>query len=380
MLFSTKTYGLSLTTDGLLESTAGCVQLSLEKNQVNIIECSQSPLSEVITDLKKETVSCCLSSSSIIAFESDKTDISEALNSFLPGVNPETFFIQKVENYFAIINQTELNAFLELKREQGLKITQVILEPVALFALQRATNETEIAGENFRLIKNSIVKVDSNGSNHSLRIDNHNLRTSEYLAFGSSIAHQVIELEQINLPETLKSISKTLSEEKQFKTILSACIGLLLVLSLGNYMYFSSLTAKNQELDLALYSSNASQEKLESLKQKVEEYQQLRSGLNEVKDQQGAYLLDLIGQSVPKEIIFKSINLEAPDKIKEGYQIKFNENLLTIEGKTTSTMALNKWIDKVSKSGWVDDVELMSYEDNKENRGNFKLQMFLDNV
>lgn len=381
MLFNQKTYGLSIrwNSSEFIEE-AGVVISEFAKDKVEIESHQKLSFDDAIKLLSQKNTIVTLSSPSIIHLKLENQSIAEAIESFFPGVSIDTFFTQRFEDSLALINKEELNKLLNLLGEQGIKSAHVILEPIALLALQHTTGDDQIQGLEFDY-ENAQLQESKNTEDYSYKtIDEKNLNTLEYVSFGGSLIVKAFEIEETGHPEMLKANSKSVKEEKTVKRTLVACVGLLLFLSLGNYIYYSHLTQMNKDLDLTLFSSNASQERLDALKIKVSQYQQLRSGLNEISQKQGAYLLDELGKSLPKEIAFRKLCLESPQKIKEGYQIEFDENVLTLEGKTTSTIALNNWIEEISEADLVDDIKLINYEDSKEKRGNFTIKLFLESV
>lgn len=348
----------------------------------NSIRITETRSYNSIDELKESGVSdvtICYSSSSVLSDVSAGADPEKALQNVIPGAKADDFFIQcssENQNDFEFVNAHEVNQVVSELSAVGIHVTSIVLEKAALHALYNNL-EKRVPGVIHEINNDGIVSAVQPDHEARITIEGKTRNAYEILAFGALLRGFDTTALEWNVPVEVLGNQKESEGKQLLKRVTVGSVVVILLVSLINLFLFQSYTNELAEVDKKLYSSNATQERLQALTSQVEIQNELLSGLNRIQPKTGAYFLDQLAQRIPKQVNLSYLGLEPPKKIKSRKKIIFAANELIVEGRTVSTLALNNWIEDIGDMENVTDVKLLSYEDNKENRGKFKLQIHL---
>ncbi len=370
--------GLTIfTADG--EKKYALTKVEVAKNSIQIKSTHTFSSSAELKKEAKGNIILCYSSPSVLSFQSNEDDPEKAIQSIIPGAKLEDFYIQKSignQSIYEVLNLNELKEVVEALQQIAIQVTDVVLEKNSLCNLFSSLDQ-EIVGLHHQIEQNGIFSPIEENQRSSNHIEEQSLSPENTLAFGAILSVMEESFTSWNLPESVINNQSQSKGKKQLKLTTIVCVSLLLIASLANLFFFQSYNKQLTEIDQKLYGSNASQERLTSLKEKVDLQNELLRSLNTIDASSGAYFLDQLGGNIPKQINLNYLGLEPPVKIKAKKKIEFESNEVTIEGHTISTLALNNWIEEINQMENVNEVSLLSYEDNKENKGKFVLQIQL---
>jgi Tfp pilus assembly protein PilN len=177
--------------------------------------------------------------------------------------------------------------------------------------------------------------------------------------------------------EEVKSRKENFSEKKQFEKLGVFALVFFLVALTGNYFYQGSLITKNSEIEekIMIYSDNLN--KIDLLDQEIKRKTQLITTSGIVKQNFISFYLDRIASTVPDKITLKDVKaFPAQKKIKQKVKPEFEQNSIFIDGTTSSTGAIDEWIEKLNQLEWIDKTEIIHFEQNQEKRvANFSFRL-----
>jgi len=353
--------------------------ISYNDSEIEILEFGKIDVSELRKKIGKGKVSVLILSPATMSFTGESEKIEESVKNYIPGLDTDTFYLEKVENQISLLDQASFRVVEHLNNNK-IQVDEVVLEPSALITLKAIKPEVFIGGLNFQLEKGGISSVDNSVSIEEYVVEDKTLSKEQFLALGAALSIPVGGVERVNTPDALLLAQKTKQDRKVFQFALGSVLGVLLFLAIVNYFMFSSYNEQLTLIDQKLFSTNASEERLNRLKKEVDEIQQLKIGINEVSLTEGAYIIDRLCSILPDEIRLSYISVESPNKIKDNHQIEFDSGQLKISGNTSSTLALNRWMENSSKVDGVKEVKLKSYEDSNESKGDFEINIELKSV
>jgi hypothetical protein len=142
-------------------------------------------------------------------------------------------------------------------------------------------------------------------------------------------------------------------------------IGALVILFFGlviNYFLFDYYHKKYNQIS-GEYSLN------ETLIRKLDQKQDELAGAEELMLKVGlegqtrfAWFADRLVQLMPSGIILTRLSIQPPDgKLQQGYEMEVKENTIIIEGQTTETLNVHRWVQHIKREEWVEDVEFTSF-------------------
>ncbi len=184
--------------------------------------------------------------------------------------------------------------------------------------------------------------------------------------------------DQFVFPNYDRIFVQNLEEAKQkniFTRFGTAVMLFFLVLLFSNYVYVGFLNQQVTEnsIFLAEYDETLTQiVDLEEEKDRKEKLLQSSGLLN--KNFLSYYLMEL-GNSIPSTISFDQIIVRPlTDEIKQRKKIAFEEHLILLNGRTTSSHVLSRWIQELEEKPWLEKVDILGYE-YANSQGIFELEM-----
>ena len=161
------------------------------------------------------------------------------------------------------------------------------------------------------------------------------------------------------------------------KKLLLIVPSIILLSLIANLFIYDQLES---EYVLAQSELEANKSLLDSIAQ-LEEMIQQRSMITGTSGTTGsipaAYYADQIGTTIPHDITLSSLDIFPIIRDENsGKVLTLSFDTLMMEGSTSSSEALNKWIQNMNKLEWVDRVAIRGFQQSSpEETGNFEIQL-----
>lgn len=306
------------------------------------------------------------------------------IKQVLPSASTKEFFWQQYESssakIIAIVRKQYLLEWLETLRANGFRVYEVALgnATLELIPKQAIDNVKAVGGIQFFYgDKGQLQKMEVGAEQKSITFGGATYNYWE--ALGLSIVQSSLTgtTETLQLPE-MKWHQKEVTNAKRFKNVGLAVILFFFTILLLNYFYLQQLLAENVEKEGQLMFYKDEVRAIEDLENQLENKKTLlqKSGVTNTNFL-SYYIYDIFPE-MKESIEIRSCEVRpVTDKIKKNEPINFDQNTMIIAGKTASEMMLKTWLSDIKKKEWVKKVSLLDYQLDKDDLGEFTLEVEL---
>lgn len=204
-----------------------------------------------------------------------------------------------------------------------------------------------------------------------------NIRLMSCAAIGAAFFNPT---DQLVFPSLDKIFVQNYEEAKQKNIFIrfgTAVMLFFLVLLFCNYIYVGYLNAQVSENAIFLTEFDETLTQIVDLEEEKDRKEKLLQSSGLLNKNFLSYYLMELGNSIPTTISFDQIIVRPlTDEIKQRKKIAFEEHLILINGRTTSSHVLSRWIQELEEKPWLDKVDILSYE-YANNQGIFELEMMV---
>jgi len=233
-------------------------------------------------------------------------------------------------------------------------------------------------------IGNSILTFDHDGLRSIEKVEGGSVKSQSL--FGNTLEQKhhlsmVGALISLNGLNTLKSQNwqNNTSNQKQKKTFYSTvklCLGLLLFIFMGNMVLNQVLKSKHNEINNEFNQQKGLVNMVEKLQSEAAEKNEFITQLGLEQNPQFALFVDEIGMTVPNSIQLGDLNINPLTKsIRKKKVIDFKNGYINIGGFCKSSQICNEWVTVLRRLNWAEKVELVDFKINKENIGEFNIEV-----
>ncbi len=311
--------------------------------------------------------------------------------SILFNANMDDFYWYEVpqsdEIFVSVIRKQSMFEEIDQLEDKGFSVVDISIGPFVARTLKSLLPELssihtpnyELQFENQELI-NFQKRVEDTPEASPYILGEESIETNSVIPFSSLLFYLYpndgIEADK----EFLKSKRQEFKYKRAFN--LAGIIGLSLLFCslLVSYLLLGYYQNEYMELEVVMGEKNIAHNKLSLLEedQKNKQAILLESGLNNNK-----YLVEYISEitkDTPSEINLTELALFPPTrKIKPKERIRFNQNLIQINGTVSSNQSFTEWIQDLKESKWVESLEIIDFVKNgRESSFEIKLTLVLD--
>lgn len=312
----------------------------------------------------------------------------ELTGVLLPDAKQGEFVSQCTEAggqfYGAVIRRDVLQEFIRSLGESKLFPQTVLLGPAVMTLLPSVLNGVPT-------ISTSVYTVSM--ENDTVSFSTHSAHQPQIISMGSD------QIQASNIPalcaciqaqthyplvtvpddvEVKKAMGEAL-QKRRFKKLVLTLTLVLLVVTTGNFIFNQSYAQQYNQLEEQLALNRQMLTEIEKLEKDIDEKKSLL-GKRPVSNGPVISLIgDRLAATVPAKI--RLLNLEIfplEGKISREKPVGFAFNKVLVEGVSSESDVLDKWMDQCKKFDWVKDVLIVKYTfDHEKKRGWFKLELLL---
>lgn len=312
----------------------------------------------------------------------------ELTTNLLPDAKQGEFVSQCFEYnssfYGAVLRKEALQEVIKPFNEARLFPQTVLLGPAVMGLLPALLNE-EI---NFSTTAYSVSIADQgvtfNGPadqpERLITIGNDQVNTWNVPALCTCIQGQAQMISATVIDDILvKQAASEAIQKRRFRKLSALIVTVLFVLTTGNFLFNRSYAKEHEQLDEALALNRQMLTEIEKLEKDIDEKKSLLGQRPASSGPVISLIGDRIGASVPQKIRLQNLEIfPLQGKISKEKPIGFSFNKVTIEGVSTESDVLDKWIQQCKRFDWVKDVLIVKYNfDHEKKKGFFKLEFLL---
>ena len=294
------------------------------------------------------------------------------LSEILPSANANDFYYHVAPTYnqyflIGIARKEMVDAIIEKFLAENLLLANLSLGPSSVVVVSPAFSfdqsiTTQSAG--FTIVDNmlqrvSLVPVEDSQSYATYTIEGKSISGNEFVAYANAVA-LAAQLYK-NLAGNLPDLSVNWHHKTLYKKLLPTSLALLLIIFLGNFLWFSSLRDNNQVLQQNYQNVSVQLSTLEKLQNEAKQRNYLIEVLSLDRQSLFAYYSDKVGQKCPESIFLSKLVVNPGAKQEGDRKIIYTKDEIYIEGVCDNPAVLNEWLTTLSAQPWVKRVKNQRY-------------------
>lgn len=318
--------------------------------------------------------------------ESNLTD-EKAIHKAFPNLSITNFFFEiwrlKNKTIIAVTRKAYIETIIKKYQEQGFTISSISLGVCSISEITGFISADSI-NTNFQKISLSdeemLISNEEIKQNSYYKINGLTVQSSYLLAF-TGILQFLIKSNHTkgNIVSYNQVLLNNFIQNTFFKKGLQTALGILLTLLLVNFFVFSHYYSKNSEVDELSSLNSASSEKLSVLRKRIAEKEKLANSILNITDNSYSAKINLITKSTPNSILLTGLTLNPLEKnIKEYEKISAEQNTIIITGITKDNNEFTKWIEKLTKTKFINNVVIKQFGKNELLETTFTLKLKLN--
>ena len=317
-------------------------------------------------------------------------DQEQIEQSLFPGLNLSDFFVQKHINtnntgYVSIANRSKILSIIEELKTIGFFTVDLSL---GLFSIENylsyityENEEIRISNWDVSLEDNLISKLSKTDNPQKYYINFQDEQVDSYMLvpYCSTISYHLNNHTVISDFPELQKFKKESKFRRYYISVVFIAPIILLVGLLINFSFYSHFNSQleSSKINYALNRSTLSElEKLEKSldsKQKFIKESLIGSSSADIK------YCDRIALSLSKDIVLTRMEVNPLlFKIKKDKEVKFNTNLIKIEGEASKESSIRNWIDALNSESWIREVKITNFVNEDKKPITFALKIFIE--
>jgi Tfp pilus assembly protein PilN len=307
--------------------------------------------------------------------------------SAFPSINLDDFYYvvnsQNNTCFVSICRKSYINNLIERYASQGIFIIGIsfgnhILSGIAGFLtdgdIYTSNSKVSLANGHIGSIEQLLVTETIDYDVNGLSVNNfHLLSLSGALELVIKNASYVI-----NFNAFKDSLKNRYKQSRFFYMFLRFGLVLILAVLLINFFVFNHYFNKVNRLQQTSQINLTNKEKVLQLKERVNKSQKMVDDMLKKSASKSSFYVNAIIQSLPESILLSELNYQPLLKnIKNDKPVELSPNTIIISGISNHSESFSKWINTLENIKWVDDVNILSYEDTSKKTSKFSLKLKL---
>ena len=305
------------------------------------------------------------------------------LRNIIPNIKEEDFYINYTPSlngtWVSIVRKDLVSKVLE---DNNLSIDYVIdlyLGPTAVQWLTEISNDLPafVGGSELTYQNNQLQSIRKSLEGHLKNriIFGVDLEFNKHLAFIGALV-SFSQKNKIHKNELWTKNTSVLKDKKVFQNTVKISLGVLLLVFMGNMVFNQVLNGTyNEKVALALKHTDLVNQAV-ALQEEEELKKEFIQKLGLEVNPQFAVFSDEIGETVPQSIQLSKLIVNPLKKaIRKKKLIDFKKEIIEIGGFCNSSQVCNEWVKELRTLNWVKKIELVEFKFNKDNIGEFVIEV-----
>ena len=329
-----------------------------------------------------------INTNQVIQKEVTGTDPSDEklLHKAFPNSNWEEFYFEiwrlKTKSVIAITRKSYLDEIVSNYEAQKISIAGISLGVCAIAEIVNYTEETEFCSNHQTISRQEQHQIVSSGLQDSTilyTINDLQIENRQLLAFSGIL--RMIMGGTANTGSVVSYSDELYDAYNQnvfFNKGLKVMVGILFVILLLNFLFFSHYYKLAQETSETLLVNQSSIEDVNQLKQRIIVKEEKVKNILGKTTSQSSLMINEIARKIPSSIVLAELAfnpLEKKVKLEEPILVK--EKTIAISGTTIANEAFTRWVEEIEKLNWVDKVLITHFGKNEANETAFSIKLTL---
>ena len=305
------------------------------------------------------------------------------LRNIIPNIKEEDFYINYTQNangtWVSIVRKDVVSKILEDKGVSIDNIVDLYLGPTAIQWLTKMSNELPsfVGGSELTYQNNQLQSIRKSSEGHlkNRLIFGADLEFNKHLSFIGALV-SFSKKNSFHKNEFWTKNTSTLKDKKTFQNTLKLTLAILLLVFMGNMVFNQVLNGTyNEKAALALKNTDLVNQSV-ALQEEEDLKKEFIEKLGLEVNPQFAVFSDEIGETVPQSIQLSRLIVNPLKKaIRKKKLIEFKKEIIEIGGFCKSSQVCNEWVQELRTLNWVKKIELVEFKFNKDNIGEFIIEV-----
>ena len=305
------------------------------------------------------------------------------LRNIIPNIKEEDFYINYTPNangtWVSIVRKDVVSKILEDKGVSIDNIVDLYLGPTAIQWLTEMSNELPsfVGGSELTYQNNQLQSIRKSSEGHlkNRLIFGADLEFNKHLSFIGALV-SFSKKNSFHKNEFWTKNTSTLKDKKTFQNTLKLTLAILLLVFMGNMVFNQVLNGTyNEKAALALKNTDLVNQSV-ALQEEEDLRKEFIEKLGLEVNPQFAVFSDEIGETVPQSIQLSRLIVNPLKKaIRKKKLIEFKKEIIEIGGFCKSSQVCNEWVQELRTLNWVKKIELVEFKFNKDNIGEFIIEV-----
>lgn len=317
----------------------------------------------------------------------------EALKAVFPSAKAEDFYLQEVEaNQKALVSVVRKDSVFNVLKEfeaAGIWVVNVFVGPFwieeILGILPTYLQQVQIGQQVLEVEAQHITGLSKNVLTNQELFTIGDDRVPESLLLALSMAFLAITQPMIEGVEAdfIKEQQTNFFYKKLFHYTALFVLGFFFVALLVNYLLFEHYNTQQQGLKVEVRQQQSLLNQRDSLAKKYQNKKALLGDQLHLGQSKSSYYADQLAATLPSTLKLTQLIL-FPEIKEEGYSgeealPRYDNQTIVLVGQCQASVFYNNWKRSLEELDWVASIHNLSYQNNKNGQGIFKLKITLKN-
>lgn len=315
----------------------------------------------------------------------------EALKAVFPSAKEADFYWQQIEQdqraLVSVIRRDSVQKLLKEFEAAGLWVVNVFVGPFwieeILPILPSYTQRIQVGEQALIIEGQQIINLEKNSAAAQELFSVGDDRVSESLLL--ALAMSFIALTQPNAEgikaDFVQQQQVDFYYKKLFHYTALLALGFFFTTLLVNYLLFEHYNAQQQGLKIEVSQQQSLLNQRDSLEKKYNDKRALLGDQLNLGQSKSSYYADQLAATLPSTLQLSKLIL-FPEIKEEGYQTeevlpRYDNQTIIVEGQCQASVFYNNWKRSLEELDWVASIHNLSYQNNKNGYGIFKLKITL---
>ena len=358
-----------------------CLQLSKQKNEL-VLKNSESfnsleNLFSYLKEIKQEHLVLVVNN-------------NQVLSKSIPFVEPNKELVFKnayptlvKSNFYAQVSYSNTNSFISIVRNDyveklakeyqsnAIDVVDVLIGSLSVSAISDVIEETEVYTSNAKvtLLDKQIHVIENKSFDvNTYSINGLKIQSSYVLSLGAIVSfylQKAIFFSENNVTQ--------FKEKKTFNLGYKLVLGVIFLMVLVNFLFFSSYNKEVAKLREQLEIKTGAKLRLKEISVSLEKKRKLLSELQNSSLFSVSKYADQIVEEIPNSVVLSEINYQPIEgTIRKEKEVKFKIKEIEIKGVLNNYNEFTSWIDKIEQKKWVNQLlELSTEKDKRKKNSSF---------
>lgn len=319
--------------------------------------------------------------------ESKQANLEKLVYNAFPNINLDDFYYEIIaqgnKHFVSICRKDYLDALITKYKENGITIINISLGNMMASSISPFTNEKTLLTSNACLsIENdTITVIEKTVTKESATYDINGLQVNNnyVLSFAGALDSVLHHFQPVTNFDILKqSLKSDYSQSKFFTQFLKMGLVSVLGVLLINFFVFNHYFNAVNILQQTSQVNQTTKQKLLKLDEAVSKSQKMVDDMLKSSSSKSSFYVNAIVQSLPQSILLTELNYQPLEKnIKKEKAITLKDNTIIVSGASNNSESFSKWVADLETINWIQNVEILNYEDTSKVVSNFSIKLNL---